>query len=744
MDPGPRPAGPHGPGTLNPGKRLGGPPVRPLVKADVVPAQPTVRRRTHRDTTRANPEPLAQYRAPVGTPRTPVDAYRALRRFGAALLESRTDHPGARQSIVAFGFREELVLRATHLERVDADGNRTVVAEDPWGALMTALDRPRDPSARPGFAGGWVGYLAHEASSFLLDTPTPEPAGPARPHLPLAVFRLYDAAWVLDHATGTAELRVTDLDGDKDAARRRLDQANDALSTTPSPAAPAPHAADRPLASMDADAFRRGVRRLRRLVRDGDCFQTNLTASFAYPWQEPPDADALLSLYDEYATANPGAWCGFFETDDATILSASPELLAHATRDRLRLRPIAGTRPRSLDATADAAYASELRSDAKERAEHAMLVDLARNDAARLCRPGTVQVPNFAGVERYRHVMHLGSEVEGALDGPPATRDLLAAVFPGGTVTGAPKRRAVVRIAELEDGPRGPYTGTLGYIGFDGHSQWNLLIRTLVATDTHLVAHAGCGIVEGSRADTELSELEDKARAQVDAALGRATPAPAAARCGHVEPGPAWQRPPRVGAHDDGHVLLVDFEDSFVENLADYVRTLGASARVWSVHDEVADAWDPAPTHLIFSPGPGAPADFPRWRDHLARADELGLPVLGVCLGHQALAQHAGATIARHAKTVHGKSSRIRLTPAGRGDVLLGVWRGRTAGRYHSLVARDVPDDVVPLATLDDGTLMAARYGDRPWWGLQFHPESLLTDDGLRLVDAFLEATPDA
>lgn len=717
--------------------------------ADVIPTPPHTpgQRRSDRDPPApdATRPTWARHQIRLPTRQRPVDAYRALRPLGAALLESRTPHPGARQSLVAFGVRRELILHATHLEDRTVGGARRVVRTDPWRALTDALDEVRDSDAPPGFAGGWVGYIAHEAASFRLDTPVPEPRAPARPRLPRAVFRLYEGAWVHDHGTNRTDLRLTDLDGDDEDAQRRLKRARGALAAPAPPPVPAARAADDATASMDADAFRRGVRTLRDLVRQGDCFQTNLTASFAYPWQQTPDADALLALYDEYASANPGAWCGFFEAPGATILSGSPELLAHAGRDRLRLRPIAGTRPRSTDDATDAAYAQQLRTDAKERAEHAMLVDLARNDAARLCRPGTVHVPNLAGVERYRHVMHLVSEVEGDLNAPPSVGDLLSTVFPGGTVTGAPKRRAVARIAQLERGPRGPYTGSLGYVGFDGECQWNLLIRSLVATDTHLVAHAGCGIVEGSRADTELAELEAKARAQTEAALGHATPAPGPTRCGHVDAGTAWRprrdtTPPRDGAR----VLLVDFEDSFVENLADYVRSLGAQARVWSVHDDVDDAWKHAPTHMILSPGPGRPGDFPRWRDHLDRAHGRAIPVLGVCLGHQALAEAAGATIRRHPNTVHGKATPVHVTDAGRRDPILGAWRGRTAGRYHSLVARDVPSEVHRLAELEDGTLMAARYGDRPWWGLQFHPESLLTDDGLRLVDAFLGASRDA
>ncbi len=337
--------------------------------------------------------------------------------------------------------------------------------------------------------------------------------------------------------------------------------------------------------------------------------------------------------------------------------------------------------------------------------------------------------------------MHLVSEVEGEPRPDLTVRRLLEAVFPGGTVTGAPKRRAVQRIAEMEPGPRGPYTGTLGYVSVTGSTQWNLLIRTLIATPTHVVAHAGCGIVEGSQPPAESAELAAKAHAQLQAALGSATPATPADRCGHVDAGPPW-RAPTARRPSHARVLLIDCEDSFVHNLADYCSRLGATTTVHSAHEPADCAWTHAPTHLILSPGPGRPEDFLATREHLERARRAGIPVLGVCLGHQTIAQVEGATIERHPETVHGKSSRIESLPAAATDPLLRGWVGSEAARYHSLVATRAPPKLIPLARLQDGTLMAFRHADRPWWGLQFHPESILTQDGLAILAAFLEVEP--
>lgn len=687
-------------------------------------------------------EGATQWRRRVALDCAPSDALRRLRPLRAVLLESRTDHPGARYSILPFSPSIELTARGALLTERGVDGGEQAVSEPPWERLTDWFEavRHEGPAGLP-FAGGWCGFLSHEAASWILRTPTPAPNAPARPELPWAHVRLYRDALVIDRWTGEATLVATDFDHSGDAPNRLL-RAQELLRED-APRGPAARALDAPTSTLSEAEYQVRVARLQELVRGGDCFQANLTLSFAYPWERPPTDDGLLSLFEDYVASNPGPWNAFYDAPECSILSGSPELLVELRGDEVRLRPIAGTRPRGGDAVDDERLRRELLEDPKERAEHAMLVDLARNDAASICRAGTVQVRSFAGVERYRHVSHLVSEVEGRPTAGLTIRRLLEAVFPGGTVTGAPKRRAVQRIAELEDGPRGPYTGAFGYVSLTGSSQWNLLIRTLVATPTHLIAHAGCGIVEASRPPAELDELRAKARAQVAAALGRATPAPDEALCGRVDAGPRWTLPDTLRPLSGRRVLLVDFEDSFVHNLADYCRRLGAETSVVPAALAPFAAWQRPPTHVILSPGPGRPEDFPQARHHLDLARRAGIPVLGVCLGHQAIAHWAGASVERHPETVHGRSSRIRLTGTGPRDPLLSQWDGRTVARYHSLVARDLPPSLESLAQLDDGTCMALRVRGHPVWGVQFHPESILTERGLDLLRAFLEVGRD-
>ena len=677
----------------------------------------------------------------------PVAAFFALESQAAALLESRTRHPCARYSYLGLSPRLELRLYPHRLMACAAQSAPWVLDEDtPLATLLKHLETERSlpgADAAP-FQGGWIGWLAHEVGAGLLDTPVAGPAPPARPAGPLGVFRLCADVLVWDRHARKAWLTGTDWGEGEAPVEQRLREYARRLQEAPVMQEVATAAVQEPAtATLSSAEFAREQEKLQALIYAGDCFQVNLTSSWAYPWRdERPAKSALAALYARYVAANPGAWGGFFPDDEMGLLSGSPELLVDWRGARLTMRPIAGTRPRSANPTDDAALAEELRTDAKEQAEHAMLVDLARNDLASVCVPDSVRVVSLAGVERYRHVMHLVSEVRGEARAGLNLGALLQAVFPGGTVTGAPKRRAVTRIAECERGPRGAYTGALGYVGFGGASQWNLMIRTLTATPTHLVVHAGCGIVAASETASEAAELASKARAQVESALGRGSPATAADRCGVVEPGPCWRPGREVEPIDWADVLIVDFEDSFVHNLADYARALGARVRVAGIHSRPEPWWREPVTHLILSPGPGAPDDFPAWRVHLAAARRRGLPVLGICLGHQALATADGARVQCHPEPVHGCWSHLIRTPAAAEDPLFSRWQGTRVGRYHSLVVSASTACMQPLATLLAGTptcpFAAVRHKTKPFFGLQFHPESLLTEDGMQLMQAFL------
>ncbi|MEK7862147.1 MAG: anthranilate synthase component I family protein, partial [Chloroflexota bacterium] len=250
------------------------------------------------------------------------------------------------------------------------------------------------------------------------------------------------------------------------------------------------------------------VRQARDLIAEGDCYQVVLSQRFdVRPSPEP------LALYRALRHVNPSPYMFLLETPDATLVGASPEPFVRVEGGRVVMHPIAGTRPRGVDDAEDAARERELRGSEKERAEHVMLVDLARNDIGRIARPGSVQVRELMRVDRFSHVMHLTSVVDGVLPDGTDALDAFRACFPAGTVSGAPKIRAMERIAELERDRRGPYAGAVGYLGFDGTLDTCITIRTAVIADGVCRIQAGAGIVADSDPAAEEAETRQKAGA---------------------------------------------------------------------------------------------------------------------------------------------------------------------------------------------------------------------------------------
>ncbi len=271
--------------------------------------------------------------------------------------------------------------------------------------------------------------------------------------------------------------------------------------------------------SLDRSAFEKAALRIQRYISTGDTYQVNLSLRETRPLTAPPE-----SVYEELRRINPSPYMGLFRLLDFTLVSGSPELLVRRHGPRLEARPIAGTRPRDKESGRDRALAEELMAHPKERAEHLMLVDLIRNDLGRVSRYGTVRVRDFMVREDYSHVHHIVSHIEGELAAHRDALDVLAATFPGGTITGAPKVRTMEIIEELEPVRRGPYTGSLGWIGFSGDMELNITIRTLVAENDRAHVQAGAGIVADSVPQKEFEESINKARAlwaAMDAAESR-------------------------------------------------------------------------------------------------------------------------------------------------------------------------------------------------------------------------------
>jgi len=362
----------------------------------------------------------------------------------------------------------------------------------------------------PPFRGGWFLYLGYELVG-QIEPCLNLPDGEA--WLPLALARRVPAAIIRDHAS-----RSMTLVAETEQAHL-LEQMRDDLRAQRG--REAPHGGTRHLAldEQDPQRFLQAVGRIKRYIVDGDVFQVNLSRG----WQgRLPAGVAHADLYDRLRVHNPAPFAGLFTHGEVAVISSSPERLVCTRGDVVQTRPIAGTRPRGTGAAADRAFSRELLAHPKERAEHVMLIDLERNDLGRVCVPGSIEVNELMVLESYTHVHHIVSNVRGRLRAGVSPGAVIRAVFPGGTITGCPKVRCMEIIAELEQSPRGPYTGSMGYLNRDGSMDLNILIRTMVRRGDALSLRAGAGIVADSVPERELEETRAKALGMVRALGGNA------------------------------------------------------------------------------------------------------------------------------------------------------------------------------------------------------------------------------
>src|SRR5213594_1878742 len=336
-------------------------------------------------------------------------------------------------------------------------------------------------------------------------TPTRGSARGPRP--PEAAFAIYDTVICFDHVRHSLVVIAHEADDDRAGAEQRIARVFGALDAPLTLAGFAGGTARTVTANGTPEDFRGRAARARELIAEGDCIQIVVSQRFdVRPAPEP------LALYRALRHVNPSPYMFLIDAGGATLVGASPEPFVRVEGGRVVMHPIAGTRPRGRDDAADAANEAELRASEKERAEHVMLVDLARNDIGRVSRPGTVRVRELMRVDRFSHVMHLTSVVDGELAPGLDALDAFRACFPAGTVSGAPKIRAMERIAELETDRRGPYSGAVGYVGFDGRLDTAIAIRTAVIADGVCRIQAGAGIVADS--DPAAEELETRAKSR--------------------------------------------------------------------------------------------------------------------------------------------------------------------------------------------------------------------------------------
>jgi anthranilate synthase component 1 len=458
---------------------------------------------------------------------TPVSVYLKLAGQGPTfLLESVSGGERvARYSFIGVNPSRAYVLRDGRLECHTADGihSTPVAGTDPLAQLRQVLAeyKPVETAGLPRFFGGLVGYMGYDLARYFEPS---VPADPA-PGLPEAIFLLADTLVAFDHAFGRL-LLITNvpLHGNQTIAQSEAEARLDSLQHRlgkPIQAA-APVRKDFPRTQLRSNVsqqqFMDAVVKAKEHIAAGDIFQTVLSQRL-----ERQTMAAPFDIYRALRRLNPSPYMYFFDFDglagepDLQVIGASPEMHVRLEAGKAALRPIAGTRPRGRTPAEDAALERELLADPKERAEHVMLVDLARNDLGRVCKYGTVRVAEQMVVERYSHVMHIVSHVEGELRPEYDAFDLMRATFPAGTVSGAPKIRAMQIIHELETTPRGPYAGAVGYFSYDGSMDTCITIRTLVMHGDTVSVQAGAGIVADSDPATEYQETLNKARALAQA-----------------------------------------------------------------------------------------------------------------------------------------------------------------------------------------------------------------------------------
>jgi anthranilate synthase component 1 len=339
--------------------------------------------------------------------------------------------------------------------------------------------------------------------------------------VPDGIYLLADTVIAFDHARRSLSLIATVLDGGAagaiESANRKLDDIEARIHAPLPPVEMREVKTSKTRSNMTQGRFEDMVRDAKEHILAGDIFQVVLSQRFSRETNVEP-----FDVYRAVRRLNPSPYMFFFDfglVDDEplSIVGSSPEMFVRLEGRTASLRPIAGTRPRGADSDADAALAQELLADPKERAEHVMLVDLGRNDLGRVCEYGTVRVSDFFSVEKYSHVMHIVSHVEGRLKPDLTAFDLVRAAFPAGTVSGAPKVRALEIISVLEPDARGAYAGAIGYFGFDGNMDTCLAIRTMVGRGNTFSVQAGAGIVADSNPSTEFQETVNKASAMLKA-----------------------------------------------------------------------------------------------------------------------------------------------------------------------------------------------------------------------------------
>lgn len=490
----------------------------PRTRTDIQPSRDDVR--TYFD----QGDLVPVYRTLLADLETPVSVYLKLTQGGqsAFLLESvEGGEQVGRYSFIGVNPRglitvkDGVMTRTIDGETVSRDLND---GEDPLHVIKAEIDRytPVQIPGLPRFVGGAVGYLSYDVVRYFERIPE---TAKDELDVPEAAFMLPDTLIIFDHVKHQLIVLADAYNtGDPDAAYndaiRRIDKIVVSLGNPLPNISFSGQSSDVPLKSnVEQSVYEDNVRKAKEYIKDGDAFQIVLSQRFSRETTASP-----LMIYRALRALNPSPYMFLLQfSEDFTLVGASPEMMVRFEDGIASNRPIAGTRPRGNDEDEDNALSEELLADPKERAEHVMLVDLGRNDLGRVCDYGTVKVPEMMTIERYSHVMHIVSHVEGNLRKDLDAFDLIRATFPAGTLSGAPKVRAMEIIEELEGVRRGPYGGAVGYFSYDGSMDTCITIRAMLMKGNTVYVQAGAGIVADSDPTKEHIECHNKARAVTEA-----------------------------------------------------------------------------------------------------------------------------------------------------------------------------------------------------------------------------------
>lgn len=445
-------------------------------------------------------------------------------------LRQEADHPFLLESVeggeqvARYSFLGRNPFQVLHYDgervRLEKGGETTILDESYFDALKSLTTRHREPrvSGLPRLTGGAVGFSSYDTVREVEELG----AVPEKDiDLPEAVWAFYDEIFAFDHVKQQIIIIKTIFADDESGerpeeqyrlAQQRLDELEELVYKPVHTTDSFTIRPDAITSNMSQQAFEGNVERAKKYIYEGDIFQVVLSQRF-----ETTFSGDRFMLYRALRMVNPSPYLFYLDFDSFALVGSSPEVLVRVQEGTAQLLPIAGTRPRGETPEEDLELENDLKNDPKEIAEHIMLVDLGRNDLSRVCRPGTVKPVREQVIERYSHVMHIVSDVTGELAGDCTSVDALMQCFPAGTVSGAPKIRAMQIIDELEPTKRGPYAGAVGYFDYSGNMDTCIAIRTMVITDDRVYIQAGAGIVADSDPHNEYIETKNKADALVEA-----------------------------------------------------------------------------------------------------------------------------------------------------------------------------------------------------------------------------------